>query len=58
MNGDIAVVRLAKVSEEFDSQFNTQIGTQLTQMNAQQDLSGLISILRKTTDIEYFVVTQ
>ncbi|EGA69717.1 peptidyl-prolyl cis-trans isomerase D [Vibrio sinaloensis DSM 21326] len=58
INGDIAVVKLAKVSDQFDEQYNTQIGSQLTQMNAQQDLTGLISILRKTTDIEYFVVGQ
>jgi len=31
---------------------------QKSSMAAQQDLSGLISILRKTTDIEYFAVTQ
>ena len=54
-NGDIAVVKLAKVSVYPDEQHNNQIGRQLLQMNAQQDFTGIINILRKTTDIEYFV---
>jgi peptidyl-prolyl cis-trans isomerase D len=57
-NGDIVVVELTNVKSDVNAQFNEQIGTQLTQMNAQQDLSGLINILRKTIDIEYYVVTQ
>ncbi|WCP66224.1 peptidylprolyl isomerase [Vibrio tubiashii] len=58
LNGDIVVVELTKVASEFDPQYNQQIGSQLTQVNAQQDLSGLINILRKTIDIEYYAVTQ
>lgn len=58
LNGDIVVVELVNVASEFDPQYNQQIGAQLTQVNSQQDLSGLISILRKTIDIEYYVVTQ
>lgn len=58
LNGDIVVVELTKVASDFDPQYNQQIGSQLTQVNAQQDLSGLINILRKTIDIEYYVVTQ
>ena len=58
LNGDIVLVELTKVNEEVDSQFNTQVGEQLMQMSAQQELSGLISILRKTIDIEYFTVSQ
>ena len=57
-NGDIIVVELTEVKSDVDEQYSQQIGTQLTQMNAQQDLSGLISILRKTTDIKYYAVTQ
>ncbi len=57
-NGDIVVVELDAVSDVFNTQYNEQIESQMTQMNAQQDLQGLISILRKTTDIEYFAVTQ
>lgn len=58
LNGDIVLVELTKVNEEVDSQFNAQVGEQLMQMSAQQELSGLISILRKTIDIEYFTVSQ
>ena len=57
-NGDVTVVELVAVSDMFNTQYNDQIAAQLVQMNAQQDLTGLISILRKTTDIEYFAVTQ
>ncbi len=57
-NGDVVVVELDAVSDVFSTQYNEQIANQLMQMNAQQTLSGVISILRKTTDIEYFAVTQ
>jgi peptidyl-prolyl cis-trans isomerase D len=56
LNGDIVIVELVNVSSEFDPQYNQQIGAQITQVNAQQDLSGLVSILRKTIDIEYHIV--
>lgn len=56
LNGDIVIVELVKVSSEFDPQYNQQIGSQITQVNAQQDLSGLVSILRNTMDIEYYIV--
>lgn len=58
LEGNIVIVELNKVSENLEPQFGEQIGRQLVQMNAQQDLSGLISILRKTIDIEYYVVNQ
>lgn len=58
LSGDIVVVELSSVSAVFNTMYNEQIAQQMTQANAQQDLSGLISILRKTIDIEYFVVTQ
>lgn len=58
LNGDIVVVELTEVSSMFNTMYNEQIAQQMTQSNAQQDLAGLISILRKTMDIEYFVVTQ
>lgn len=58
LNGDIVIVELSQVSSEYDAQFNTQIGNQLLQTSSQQELSGLVSILRKTYDIEYYAVTQ
>ncbi|UPQ88776.1 peptidylprolyl isomerase [Vibrio sinaloensis] len=56
LNGDIVIVELVNVASEFDPQYNQQIGAQITQVNAQQDLSGLVSILRETIDIEYYIV--
>ncbi|MDA0147122.1 peptidylprolyl isomerase [Vibrio sp. LaRot3] len=58
LNGDIVIVKLEQVSDMFMTQYNDQIASQLMQMNAEQNLSGLISILRQTIDIEYYVVTQ
>ncbi|UUM31376.1 peptidylprolyl isomerase [Vibrio japonicus] len=58
LNGDVVIVELSNVSEKVDPQFSAQIGNQLVQMNTQQELSGLISILRKTIDIEYYIVSQ
>ncbi len=58
LEGNIVIVELNNVSENLEPQYGEQIGRQLVQMNAQQDLSGLISILRKTIDIEYYVVNQ
>ncbi len=58
INGDIVIVELVEVASMFNTMYNEQIAQQMSQANAQQDLSGLISILRKTIDIEYYVVTQ
>ena len=58
LNGDIVVVELTEVASMFSTQYNEQIAQQMAQMSSQQDLSGLISILRKTIDIKYYVVTQ
>jgi len=57
-DGDIVVVELDAVADVFNTQYNEQIANQLVQMNAQQNLEGLISILRKTIDIEYTAATQ
>ncbi|USD42061.1 peptidylprolyl isomerase [Vibrio sp. SCSIO 43135] len=56
--GNIVLVSLDKVEAKVDSQYGEQIGTQLTQLNSQQDLSGVLSILRSSTDIEYYAVSQ
>ncbi len=56
MNGDIVIVALDKVIADIEPQYVAQIGNQIVQMNAQQDLSGLLNIIRNNTDIDYFVV--
>ncbi|WP_428772764.1 peptidylprolyl isomerase [Vibrio sp.] len=58
LNGDIVVIELVKVSEEADGEVNKQVAQQLDQLNAQQDISGLLSILRSNSDIEYYAVSQ
>ncbi|MDN3610551.1 peptidylprolyl isomerase [Vibrio ostreicida] len=55
LNGDIVVVELTNVKSENDAQYHSQIGEQLVQVNSQQNLSGLLSILRKDTEIQYFI---
>ncbi|MEZ9232615.1 peptidylprolyl isomerase [Vibrio amylolyticus] len=56
--GNIVIVALDKVYAEIDSQYVSQVDAQLTQLNTQQDLSGILSILRANTDIDYYIVSQ
>jgi peptidyl-prolyl cis-trans isomerase D len=56
--GDIVVVELTEVGSMFSTVYNEQIAQQMTQSSSQQDLAGLVSILRKTIEIEYYVVAQ
>ncbi|WP_162063214.1 peptidylprolyl isomerase [Vibrio taketomensis] len=58
LNGDVVIVELDAVADVFNTMYNEQIAQQIVQMSAQQNLEGLISIWRQTTDIEYFAVTQ
>lgn len=55
MNGDIAIVELNDINTEIDPQFNDQIGFQLEQSNAQQDMQGLIEILRQEISVDYYI---
>lgn len=57
-DGNTVVVALSGVEAKIDDSLNERIGSQLVQMNAQQDLTGLINILRKNTDIEYYALGQ
>lgn len=56
--GNVVVVELDKVEAKVDEQYQEQIGTQLSRIGTQQDLSGVISVLRNNTDIEYFLASQ
>lgn len=56
--GNVVVVELDKVEAKVDEQYQQQIGTQLERIGTQQDLSGVISVLRANTDIEYFLASQ
>ncbi|MEI8671294.1 peptidylprolyl isomerase [Vibrio sp. SA48] len=57
-NGDVVIIQLDKVESKVTPEYNDQIGAQLERMGSQQDLAGMLSILRKNTDIEYYVVSQ
>ncbi|WP_295899320.1 peptidylprolyl isomerase [uncultured Vibrio sp.] len=57
-DGNIVIVALDKVDVNIDTQFVSQVDAQLTQLNNQQDLSGMLSILRANTDIDYYIVGQ
>lgn len=57
MTGNIVVVELDKVEQKINPQYNKQIASQLTQIDAQQDMSGVLGILRKHTDIEYYLTS-
>ncbi|MDN2483650.1 peptidylprolyl isomerase [Vibrio agarivorans] len=55
MNGDLAIVELAAVNVDMNPQIGEQVAYQLIQTNAQQDLQGLIEILRDEISIEYYI---
>lgn len=58
IEGNIVIVELSKVEAKIEPQFQKQIGAQLARMGVQQDLQGVISVLRQNTDIEYYAVSQ
>ena len=52
---NVVVVKLEKVATNNDGKYQQQIGQQLTQISVQQDMAGILAILRANTDIEYYV---
>ncbi|WP_059120475.1 peptidylprolyl isomerase [Vibrio sp. MEBiC08052] len=56
--GNIVLVELAKVESTPDKQLTQQLAVQMQRLNRQQDLTGLLNILREQTDIEYYLATQ
>jgi len=56
--GNIVVVELSNVEAKVEPQYQNQIGAQLSRMGVQQDLQGVISVLRQNSDIEYYAVSQ
>ncbi|MGF1744536.1 peptidylprolyl isomerase [Vibrio minamisatsumaniensis] len=57
-DGNIIVVELSKVTAQINPAYSTQIGAQLERVGNQQDLTNILNVLRKNTDIEYYVVGQ
>ncbi|TKF23843.1 peptidylprolyl isomerase [Vibrio genomosp. F6] len=56
--GNIIVVELSNVAANINPAYSEQIGAQLERSNTQQDLNAVLSVLRKNTSIEYYVVSQ
>lgn len=51
--GNIVLVELTKVESTTDKQLTQQLAVQMQRLNRQQDLTGLLNILREQTDIDY-----
>ncbi|WP_165310761.1 peptidylprolyl isomerase [Vibrio ziniensis] len=58
LDGNIVLVELSKVEAKIEPQYHNQIGAQLSRIAVQQDIAGVLSVLRANTDIEYYVVSQ
>ncbi|MFV0575669.1 MAG: peptidylprolyl isomerase [Vibrio sp.] len=56
--GNIVIVKLNKVNNGTDDQFEGQISQQLQQMNSQQDMDMLLNSLRQSTKVEYMSVLE
>ncbi|TOY93122.1 peptidylprolyl isomerase [Vibrio fluvialis] len=57
-DGNIIVVELDKVEAKVNTEYHDQIGAQLARIGVQQDLAGVLSVLRQNTDIKYYAVSQ
>ncbi|ASA56838.1 peptidylprolyl isomerase [Vibrio gazogenes] len=56
--GNIVLVELTKVESTTDKQLTQQLAVQMQRLNRQQDLTGLLNILREQADIKYYIATQ
>ncbi|EOX3446236.1 peptidylprolyl isomerase [Vibrio paracholerae] len=57
-DGNIVVIELSKVESKLTPAYHEQIATQLARIGSQQDLAGVISVLRQNTDIKYHIATE
>jgi peptidyl-prolyl cis-trans isomerase D len=58
LDGNIVLIGLSKIEAKIEPQYQNQIGAQLSRIAVQQDIAGVLSVLRANTDIEYFAVSQ
>ncbi|QMV14026.1 peptidylprolyl isomerase [Vibrio spartinae] len=56
--GSIVLVELTKIESTTDKQLTQQLAVQMQRLTRQQDLTGLLKILREQTDIEYYLAAQ
>jgi peptidyl-prolyl cis-trans isomerase D len=57
-NGDIVLVELIKTESKIDKQLTQRLAVQMDRLSRQQDISGLLGILREKTDIAYYLASQ
>ena len=57
MQGNVVVIELSKVTAEIEPKYTKQIGAQLSNASAQQDLTVVLNELRAQADIEYYVIS-
>ncbi|CAH0526595.1 peptidylprolyl isomerase [Vibrio hippocampi] len=53
--GDVVIIALDKVTNDYDESYNQQIGEQAERFSTERDLTAVLAILRSNTDIEYFI---
>jgi peptidyl-prolyl cis-trans isomerase D len=56
--GDILLIELLAVNAEKNEELSQQLMAQLERLNRQQDIAGLVSVLRATSDINYYQSSQ
>ncbi|EKO3925156.1 peptidylprolyl isomerase [Vibrio metschnikovii] len=56
--GNVVIIALAAVTTEVDPQLNQQIGAQLSRIGLQQNVEGILGVLRQNTNIQYYGLEQ
>lgn len=54
-DGEILLIELLDVNAESNEELSQQIVAQLERLNRQQDIAGLVSVLRSTNDVDYYL---
>jgi peptidyl-prolyl cis-trans isomerase D len=57
-DGNVVIVELLTVEANIKPELSKQVGAQLERLDRQQDVAGILSILRANTDIKYYLATE
>lgn len=57
-DGEILVIQLLDVNADTNDELRQQLMAQLERLNRQQDIAGLVSVLRSDSDIDYYLTSQ
>jgi peptidyl-prolyl cis-trans isomerase D len=57
-DGEILLIQLLDVNVENNDELRAQLMAQLERLNRQQDIAGLVSVLRSNSDIDYYLSSQ